>query len=114
MSQLPKGTLAARNFIDSVAVQGAMASLIAWAPPLGWPVLKDIVQACIEHELVDPTLDELTALAIAGKYVIDRHAFDYHFLKLKTIDQATPADQEAAIVEAEKAIFNLVRRGPVS
>lgn len=113
MSQLPKGTLAARNFLESVTIKGAMASLVAWAPPLGWPVIRDIVQAVLEHELLDPAFDEATAIAIAVKYVIDRQPFDADFIKLKMMDHATDAEQEAALEDAEKSMARYIRRGPV-
>lgn len=114
MSQLPKGTKAARDFAESVTIKGAMASLIAWAPFLGWLVIRDLVEAVLEHVLLDPAFDELTAYAIAVKFVIDRKGFDHHFLILKMLDHVSPEEQEVAIVEAEKAMATFFRRGPVN
>lgn len=113
MSQLPKGTALARSYLESVALKGAMALLVGWAPFLGWPVIKNFVEAMLQRLLLDPLFDEATAIAIAVKYVIDRHAFDSHFLKLKMLEHAPAIEQEAALEDAEKAMATFIRRGPV-
>lgn len=117
MSQLPVGTTAARNFLESVARAGAMVALVAWQPWLGWGLIKNFVGKAIEILILDPTADEATALAIAAKYVSDRRKFDDAYIQAKLIDQntaLTPAQQQERLNAILQTQHDFIRRGPVA
>ena len=120
MSQLPQGTLAVRNFLQTTLLKGAMAKAVALMPFLAIPVIGAVFQGilkwAIENLILDPALDEATGVALALKYVVDKREFDNQFLKLKMLAQSNASKEEieAALVKAESAMEKFIRRGPIT
>lgn len=98
-----------------VILEGAMAKAIAFAPFLGLPLIKGFVQGLLEHLLLDPALDELTVVALAVTYLLDRVSFDKKFIELSMLDKqnASPDQIEKALQDAEKSMARFIRRGPI-
>ncbi len=115
MSRLQKGTKLARTLVENIALEGMTVKAIAFMPFLGLPILKQILEALIEHLVVDPALDDATAIGIAAAYFIDRTILDDKYIELSMLDEsgATPEQREEALQHAESSLFHLVRRGPV-
>lgn len=117
MSRLPKGTKAARSFLETVAVEGAIAAVIAspYFSWLGWKPFRWLLEKIFEIALIRPTADQATAYALAAFYVVDRTAFDREFIALEMLDKqnVSPEKLEEALQNAEKAMYNFIRRGPI-
>lgn len=116
MSQLPKGTLAARSFLEDMILKGALAQAYAFAPWLQLPVLRHFFEALVTRMIIRPLGDESTALALAAVYAIDRSRFDKTFITLKMLDKqnASPEEIEKALTNAQNAMQKFIRRGPLS
>ena len=115
MSQLPKGTLAARTFLEDMILQGALAQAYAWAPFLKLPVISHFLSALLTKIIVRPIGDQSTALALAAVYALDRRAFDKTFITLAMLDKqnASPETIERALNAAQDAMQKFIRRGPL-
>ena len=116
MSQLPKGTLAARSFVDSIIIKGAMAEAKVFWAPLAWPGISNVLEALLERLLIKPPLDEASAIGLAVIYLIDRTQFDKKFIELSMLDKqgASPQRIEMELQNAQNAMARFIRRGPIS
>lgn len=121
MSQLPKGTTAARSFLESIIMKGVEIQATGWLPEVAAiPVIGAIyigaVKWVIEKYLSDPALDLTTRKALAVVFIIDRNKFDESFIEISMLDiqNANPETIEKALQNAENKMFKLIRRGPVS
>jgi hypothetical protein len=113
MSQLPKGTKATATFLENFALDGAMVAATAYAPFLGWPVIKDIAREILKHVLFDHVVDESESIAIAARYAADRRRFDQAYLDAKLLDNLNPGNAQEKLDEILKAQRAFIRRGPV-
>lgn len=113
MSELPSGSLAARTYLERVAVEGAVASAAALSTFFALPLVRQLVRSLAEHWIVDPSLNFLTAKALAVKYVADQNAFDKDLIHLEILDRenAPREVKEAALVQAEKSMLRFIKRG---
>lgn len=116
MSQLPAEVPAAISFLEEVAIQGMMQAAIAFQFWLGWPGVKQIFQAILEHIVVKPAGTEAEKLVIAKMYVMDEAAFSASFIKMKMLDQqgAGVEEKKNGLEIARAAFAKFIRRGPVA
>lgn len=116
MSQLPKGTLLARNLLETTIVKGAALAIFTKLPFLNWWPMNAFIERILLEGLADKGLDESVAFGLALIYVRDRRAFDQEFIKNKMLDKTimSPEEREASLVAQQKAVYEFIRRGPVS
>jgi hypothetical protein len=118
MSMLPVGFKNSTEFLESIIIKGVMAKtggIALFAIPIIGPILSKGFETILKECLLDPGMDEVTKVALAGVYVIDRKAFDRTFVELKISERMnlSPAQMEEKLRDAEKAAAAFFRRGPV-
>ena len=117
MSQLPKGTTAARSFLESIIMKGVEIQATGWLPEVAAiPVIGAIyigaVKWVIEKYLSDPALDLTTRKALAVVFIIDRNKFDESFIEISTFFLKSKywyTDMKISLNEVFKTIFNQFR-----